>query len=91
MTQDLKFFGLIFVLSVTFELILPHPNNDSSHCLKNYVQWITDKVFSEKTHGLNGFDTFFSHFSTELLVFDCFCCCFHSHKAYCDVLLITNE
>ena len=44
-----------------------------------------------KGSGLNGFETFFSHFSTEFLVFACFCCCFHSHKTCCDVWSITYE
>ena len=49
------------------------------------VSWIK---FQKKVYGLNGFDTFFAHFSTEFLVFACICCCFHSHKNCCDVLLI---
>ena len=53
------------------------------------VQWIIDKVFRRKTYGLNGFNTSFSQFSTAFLVFACFCCCFHSHKTYCDIWMIT--
>ena len=48
-------------------------------------------MFPEKSlcfKWLNGSDTFFSHFPTEFLAFACFCCWFHSHKTYCDALLI---
>ena len=35
-------------------------------------------IFQERAYGLNCFDTFISHFSTEFLVFACICCCVHS-------------
>ena len=38
----------IFVLLVTFEILSHYPNIDSSHWLRNDVQWITDEVFREK-------------------------------------------
>ena len=34
--------------------------------------------FQRKAYGLDGFDTFFSLFPTEFLVFACICCCFLS-------------
>ena len=77
-----------FVLLVTFELLSHYPNIDSSHWLRKDVIWITDEVFREK-RVLNGSDTFTSQFPTEFLLFAYFCCCFHSHKTYCDALLIT--
>ena len=50
MTQNLIFLNFCgyFVLLVTFELISNHPNIDNPHWLRNHVQWITDKVFTEK-------------------------------------------
>ena len=41
--------------------------------------------FQKKTYGLNGFDTFFSHNASEFLVFVRTCCCFPSHKTFCDI------
>ena len=35
----------IFVLLVTFEILSQYPIIDSSHWLKEDVQWITDKIF----------------------------------------------
>ena len=87
MPQDfffLKVFGH-FVLLVSFEILSRYPNIDGFHCFKADVQWIIVKVFRDKTCCLNDFNTFFSHFFTELLVFACVCCCFHSHKTYCDI------
>ena len=49
------------------------------------------KRFQRKAYGLNGFDTFFPHFSPSLLFFACICFCFDSHKIYSDVLLMTNS
>ena len=79
----------IFVLLVTFENLSHYPNIDSSHYLKEDIQWITDINFMKNIFGLNGFDTFFLHFSIEFLVFAFFCFCSNSHKTYCDVLMIT--
>ena len=70
----------IFLLLVPLENILHYPDTDISQWLRKIVQWTMFKV-------LNGFDTFFSHFSIEFLVFACICCCFHSHKTYCNILL----
>ena len=78
-----------FVLWVPFEILSRYPNIDSSHCFSKDTQWIIDKDRREKTFVLIGFNTFFSHFSTEFLVFACICCCFHNHKTYCDVLIYT--
>ena len=62
------FFGYRFI---DFEILSLYPNFDTSHWLKNDVQWIIDErwSFQRKVFGLNVFDTFFSHFSTEFLVF----------------------
>ena len=65
----LKFFLDICVLLVTFEILSHYPKTDSSYWLKEEVEWITDKLFREKLMFSNGFDFFFSHFSTEFLVF----------------------
>ena len=46
--------------------------------------------FQGNAYVLNVFDTFFSHISTEFFVFACICCCFHSHKTYCNIFLITH-
>ena len=72
MTQDFKknfkkYLG-IFLLLFTFEIFSHYSNIDSSHWPKEDVQWITDKIFI-KNYGLNGFETFFLHFSIEFLVF----------------------
>ena len=90
--QDLKrgnskFFD-IFVTMVLFEILSysHYPIIDSYIVLE--VQWIIDKVLLRETIGLNGFDTFFYHFSNEILVFACFCCCFYSQKTYGDFYLI---
>ena len=48
---------------------------------------VDHRCFLRKSYVLNGSDTF-SHFPTEFLVFACFCCCFRSHKIYCDAFLI---
>ena len=73
-----KIFGFFLVILVPFEIVLHYPNIDSSHWLSEDVQWIVEKFSEKKAYGLNSFDTFFSQFSTELLDFACFCCCFHS-------------
>ena len=41
-----------------------YPNIDSSrsHWLRKDVHWIIDKLFWRKNYGLNGFETFISHF-----------------------------
>ena len=82
--QDLKFFSIFghFVLLVPYEILSCYPNINVSHFLREEVKWIIAKVFRE-TYGLIGFDTFFSHFSPEFLLF---ACVFYSHKTYCDVL-----
>ena len=96
MTQDLKKFKEFFLdisgLLITFEILSHYPKIDSSYwqsVFQKDVQWITEKFFREKFIVSNGFDLLFSHFSTEYFVFSYFCCCFHSHKICCDVLLIT--
>ena len=71
-----------FVLLVTFEILSHYPNIDSLLWLNEDVQWITDRNFWKKNYGLNGFDTFFLHFSIEFLFF-AFFCCFNRHN--CDV------
>ena len=47
MTQDFIFLD-IFISLVTFEVLSHYPNIDSSHWLKEAVQWITDKDFIVK-------------------------------------------
>ena len=76
MSQDFKYFFFEkifghFVLLVPFEIISRYSNIDGSHCFTEDVQWIIDKVFRE-TYGLNGFDTFFLHFYTQILDFAVF-------------------
>ena len=49
--QDFKIFYNfmdIFVLLVTFEILSHFPIIDSSHWLKEHVQWITDRIFRKK-------------------------------------------
>ena len=67
--QDFNFFLIFghFVLLIPFKILLHYANNDGSHCFDEDVQWIMDKVFREKTYGLNDFNTVFSHFPTEFL------------------------
>ena len=48
------------------------------------------KSCKRKNYCLTGFDTLLL-FSIEFSVFACFYCCFHNHKTYCDVLLMTKE
>ena len=72
---------------VTFEIFSHYPKTESSYCLKEDVQWITDKFFREKLMVSNGFDLFFSHFSTEFWFSPVFVVVF-SHKTCCDVLLM---
>ena len=94
MPQDFKknFFNFwTFRVIGPFEILSRYPNIDGSHSFSEDIQWTIDKVFREKTYGLNGFNTFFPHFSTDLLVFDCICCFFNSPKIYYDVLFITYE
>ena len=90
MTKDFNFFLIIghFLSLVHIEILSRYPNIDGSQWLNKDVQWIINKIFREKNYGLNGFNTFFLHFSTDFLVFACICF-FHSHKPYCDVLLVT--
>ena len=84
MSQDFKIFLKIFfdilLLLVPLEILSIYPDIDISHWHRDDVQWVMDKAY-----GLKGFDTFFAHFSTEFLVFACICCCFNSHKTFCDV------
>ena len=51
MTQDFKNISKIweiFVILLIFELAPNYPNIDSSHWLREGMQWITDKGFREK-------------------------------------------
>ena len=61
------FFGP-FVLLAPFEFKSCYLIFNSSHWPKT-IQRIIAKFFREKTFGLNGFDTFVSHFSTRILGF----------------------
>ena len=65
-----KKFKIIFKFFVPFE-ISHFLNIDSSHWLREDVQWIIVKVFRERTYFLIGLDTF-SHFSTQFLVLPIF-------------------
>ena len=75
-----------FVLMVLFEILTRYPYIDSSHWLREAIQWIIDNVFREKWM-FEKFSTLSS--GTFLLVFACICCCFHSNKICCDVMSIT--
>ena len=76
-----------FRILVAVEVLSYYPIFDSSNSLREDVQWIIDKVFLRKVYVSIGFDTFFSLFSTEFLVFACICCCFRDHRlivmSYC--------
>ena len=41
-------FGPFFVTLVPFEILSDYPNIDSSHWLREDVQWIAEKIFGEK-------------------------------------------
>ena len=81
------FFG-IFVL-VPFEILSHYPNIDSSSLAERRRSVDHRLSFQRKAYSLKNFDNFFSQFSSDFLVFACFCCCFHTHTTYCDVLMIT--
>ena len=73
-----------FRVLVPFEMISLYPNIDSS-------QWFRENVqlsLRRKDYGLNGFNTFFSLFSIELIFA---CICFHSHKTCYFFLLMIYE
>ena len=65
---------------VPFETLSRCPEMDGSHFFSEHVQWIIDIIFREKNYGLSGFNNFFRTFLLYFL---------HSHKTYCDVLMIT--
>ena len=67
-----NFWIFLFVILVPFEILSHYPNIDSSHWLRVRVLGRRKSV-QGKAYGLNGFDTFFSHISTEFLGFGCIC------------------
>ena len=71
-----KKFWNFFVLLVILEIFSHYPNIDSFHCPREDVQWIIDKFSGE--NGLNCFETFFLHISTDCMDFTCIGCCFYS-------------
>ena len=75
------------VVTVHFEILSQYPKFDSSNWNKEHFQWIRDKIFREKADGLNGFDTFFSQFSTEFLGFACTFLLFSYSMAYCNFFI----
>ena len=85
----LKDFWRIFCNFVPFEILSLYPNIDNCDWLTEHVQWHIDKVSMRTAYVLNGSETFFSHFSSELFIFAGICRSFHNHRTYCDVLLMT--
>ena len=80
--------SFFFVILFPFDILLHYPIINSSIWPKEDVQWITDKGFRETLMVLMA--SKLSFFSNEYLVFACICC-FHNHKTYCDVPLITYD
>ena len=87
-SHNFKKKSAFFVVLFPFEILSHFPNFDSSDWLREDVQRIIDKV-QRNAYDFNGFDTCFSHFSTDFLGLAWLCCCFH--KTFCDVPLMTLD
>ena len=83
----LKFFDISVFLK-PFEVLSHYSNLDSSRWFRGKIKWIIDK-FSEKTLWFKWLRQFLLALFYCFFGF-CFCCCFHSHKTYYDILLITH-
>ena len=87
----LKMFGYFFIIVVSFENLSHYSKINSFHWLREDIQMIIDKRSREK---LTIFMTSALSSSVFLLNFwflPMFFCHFHSHKTYCDDLLMIHE
>ena len=78
---------IVFVTLVPFEILSDYYNFALAEKKRSMDH---RKSFQRKAYGVNGFDTFFSHFSTNFLVFVRICF-FHSQKTYFQVFMMKYE